>query len=179
MTIIAETDRLILRELMVADSKDFFELNSDPEVLKYTGDQPFSSIEAAAEFLENYSDYEENRFGRWAVISKETNDFLGWCGLKLNEEKLIDLGFRFFRKEWGKGYATESAKASLKYGFNQLHLEEVIGRSSIENQASINVLEKLGMHFWKNDSCEGIENAVYYKINKKQHHKIFDADKNK
>ncbi|MEQ8625521.1 MAG: GNAT family N-acetyltransferase [Vicingaceae bacterium] len=164
-----ETKRLLLRELDISDSEDFYNLNSDPEVLKYTGDKAFLSISEAESFLINYDDYNKNGFGRWAVVSKDSNDFLGWCGLKLNEEKLIDLGFRFFKNQWNKGYATESSLASLKYGFNNLKINEIIGRASADNKASVKVLEKLRMNFWKNDSCNGIENAVYYKINKKQY----------
>lgn len=164
-----ETQRLILRELNISDAEQFFKLNASPEVLKYTGDQPFESLADAKSFLTNYSEYKTNGYGRWAVISKESNAFLGWCGLKLNEESLIDLGFRFFQKEWGKGYATESARASLELGFNHFNADEIIGRAAIDNQASVRVLKKLGMKFWKNDSCKGIENAVYYKMNKTQY----------
>ena len=74
-----------------------------------------------------------------------------------------------FKNQWNKGYATESSLASLKYGFNNLKINEIIGRASADNKASVKVLEKLRMNFWKNDSCNGIENAVYYKINKKQY----------
>ena len=168
---IIESKRLLLRELDISDSEDFYNLNSDPEVLKYTGDRAFLSISEAESFLKNYDDYKKNGFGRWAVISKDSNDFLGWCGLKLNEEKLIDLGFRFFKNQWKKGYATESARASLEYGFNNLKINEIIGRASIDNKASVKVLEKLRMNFWKNDNCKGIENSVYYKINKTQYNK--------
>jgi len=169
MTQIIETNRLLLREFIVSDADCFFKLNSDSEVLKYTGDLPFASLSEAKSFLENYSDYERNGFGRWAVIVKETNALIGWCGLKLNEENLIDIGFRFFQYEWGKGYATESSKATLNYGFNKLNINEIIGRAAKDNIASIRVLEKLNMNFWKNDNCKGIENSVYYKINKIQH----------
>jgi len=166
MKIIAETQRLLLREFERSDSKDLYDLNSDAEVLEYTGDIPFVSIEEAELFLNNYSDYKKNGFGRWAVILKESNDFLGWCGLKLNEENLIDLGFRFFQSEWGKGYATESAVISLDYGFNTLNLDCIIGRSSIKNIASIRVLEKLGMKRIKTGDFEGVKNAAYYAIDK-------------
>ncbi|PWJ44748.1 GNAT family N-acetyltransferase [Sediminitomix flava] len=165
--IIAETERLILRELNVSDAKDFYELNTDPEVLKYTGDSPFSSISEAENFLGNYTDYQKNGFGRWAVVLKESNQFIGWCGLKLNEENLVDIGFRFFQTEWGKGYATESALACIAYGFHQLQLKKIIGRASKDNLASLKVLEKIGMKVWKEDSCEGIENAIYYQIEAK------------
>ena len=163
---IIETNRLILREFNKDDSVHFYNLNSDPEVLKYTGDDPFSNIEDAEKFLVNYKDYQKNGFGRWAVILKETNSFIGWSGLKLNEENLIDIGFRFFKKEWGKGYATESAKAVIKYGFESLNLNEIIGRASKDNIPSIKVLEKINMSFWKQDSFEGVEDSVYYRINK-------------
>lgn len=171
---IVETNRLILRELNRTDAKQFFNLNANPEVLKYTGDVPFSSISNAESFLKNYTEYKKNGFGRWAVLSKTSGEFLGWCGLKRNEEGDIDLGFRFFQENWGKGYATEAAKACLNIGFNTLHIDEIIGRAAIENIASTKVLEKIGMTFWKKDLCEGIENSVYYKINKTQYNKRYN-----
>ena len=164
-----ETPRLILREFTVDDAYKIWELNSDPEVIKYTGDPPFETVENARDFLNNYKDYENNGFGRWAVIKKNSDPFLGWCGLKLNEQNLIDLGFRFFRREWNKGYATEAAKACLEYGFIELNINEIIGRVAKENTGSIKVLEKLSMEYWKNDSCKGIENSLYYKISKEQY----------
>lgn len=169
---IIETKRLLLRELDVSDAVHFFNLNTDPQVLKYTGDKPFLSISESESFLKNYTDYTKNGFGRWAVISKDSNEFLGWCGLKRNEEKLIDLGFRFFHKQWGNGYATESAHASLEYGFNNLKINEIIGRSSVDNIASIHVLKKIKMNFWKHDSCQGIKNSVYYRINKTEYNSV-------
>ncbi|GAB5538441.1 MAG: GNAT family N-acetyltransferase [Salibacteraceae bacterium] len=161
-----ETKRLILRELNASDAKSLFELNADLEVLKYTGDTPFASIEAANSFLKNYSDYQQNGFGRWAVIKKSTDEFLGWSGLKRNEQGLIDLGFRFHQRHWGNGYGTESARACLEYGFNTLELHQIIGRASKDNIASVRILEKIGMSFWKTDVCKGIPNAAYYRINK-------------
>jgi RimJ/RimL family protein N-acetyltransferase len=166
---ITETPRLVLREFTIDDAYKIWELNSDPEVIKYTGDPPFETIEKAREFLLNYKDYEKNGIGRWAVITKASNSFIGWCGLKFNEQNLVDLGFRFFRKEWNKGYATEAAHACLEYGFVQLDLKEIIGRVARQNKASIKVLEKLSMDYWKNDSCKGIENSLYYKLSKEQY----------
>jgi len=165
---ILETERLILRELEVTDAENFWKLNSDIEVIKHTGDSSFKSIEQAKIFLQNYQDYKTNGFGRWVVVIKESLEFIGWCGLKLNEEKDIDIGFRFFRKHWNKGYATESAMAVIDYGFKHLGMEEIIGRSAMENVASVKVLKKLNMKFLKIDNCEGIENSVYYSIHKEQ-----------
>lgn len=166
MKIILETPRLLLREITPLDAQNAYDLNSDWEVIKYTGDEAFESVEEAKEFLENYKDYKKNGFGRWACILKKNYEFLGWCGLKYNEDiKEVDLGYRFSRKNWGKGYATESARACLEYGFNKLGLETIIARANRENTASINVMKKLGMQFEKTGDFCG-ENAVQYRMNK-------------
>lgn len=166
---IAETDRLILRQFSVDDATDFFELNTNPEVVKYTGDVAFESIKQAAEFLDNYTEYEQSGFGRWAVIRKDDNAFLGWCGLKRNEEGYVDIGFRFFQHFWGAGYATEAAQKSIEIGFNDYHLDEIIGRTAKQNSGSIRVLEKIGMEFFKTGDCHGIPDALYFRVRNHGH----------
>lgn len=164
MKIVLQTKRLLLREFVLDDARDMFNLNSDPEVILYTGDQAFKSVDEAHLFLESYKEYKDNGFGRWAVLDKKRNVFIGWCGFKRNEEDLIDLGFRFFKKEWNKGFATEAAKATLSYGFGTLNFDRIIGRAAKDNVASLKVLEKLGMRYWKVDACHGITNALYYSL---------------
>lgn len=166
--ILIETDRLVLREFLPEDAHSMYLLNLDPEVIRYTGDPPFTSEEDAANFLSKYKDYSENGFGRWAVIRSSDDAFIGWCGLKRHADGMVDIGFRFFQTEWGKGYATESAKATLEYGFGELGLQEIIGRAAKANVASIRVLEKLGMEYWKDAPCDGIEEAVYFRIGNEQ-----------
>ena len=165
MNKVLETPRLLLREFELSDAPYLFELNADPEVIQHTGDPPFDSVASARLFLENYSAYEETGFGRWAVIRSSDQVFLGWCGLKQHPD-YVDLGYRFFKKEWGKGYASEAAKACINYGFEVLKLEVIVGRVVPENIASVRVLEKMGMHYWKSDTCKGLDNAAYYKINR-------------
>lgn len=148
MKIILETERLYLREFIDTDGFHFYQLNNDEDVVKYTGNKPFKSLEEATNFIKNYSDYKQNGYGRWAVCLKETNEFLGWCGLKY-ENNEIDLGFRFYKKYWSLGYATESASACVSYGFSKLNLKEIIGRAYIENVASIKVLKKCNFKFKK------------------------------
>lgn len=77
---------------------------------------------------------------------------------------MVDLGFRFFQIYWGNGIATEAAKACLDYGFSELQLETIIGRALIENIASIKVLEKIGMKYWKETICHDNKKCVYYRI---------------
>ena len=167
MNTILETERLILREFDPSDAISQYLLNLDPEVIRYTGDPPFKSVEEAKELLENYDQYEKYGYGRWSVILKETGKFIGWCGLKFNAdgEGDTDLGYRFFKEQWGKGYATEAAQACLDYGFENLELTRIIGRTAKANTASIHVLEKLGMHYWKDQKCHGLD-SVYYVIKK-------------
>ena len=150
---ILETPRLLLREFREADALHFFELNEDPEVIRYTGDLPFASAEEARRFLLDYDRYKKYGYGRWAVLLKETEAgpaWIGWCGLKyIPELNETDIGFRFFRRYWGKGYATEAARACLEYGFRRLGLKRIVGRAMKENGASVRVLEKIGLEFWK------------------------------
>ncbi len=166
MNVILETNRLLLRELTSDDAEDFYRLNLNPNVIRYTGNSAFKSIEEAREFLENYKDYQVNGYGRWAVILKDSNQFLGWCGLKLGEmENETDIGFRFFEEEWNKGYATESANACLHYGFAKLNLKRIIGRAMKENKASLKVLQKIGLKYEKEAELDG-KPAVIYTIEK-------------
>ncbi len=161
---ILQTPRLLLRELNIKDAQNFYELNRNPNVIKFTGDLPFDSVSAAEKFLKNYKDYEKNGFGRWAVIEKESGEFLGWCGLKF-DGKETDIGFRFFEEHWNKGFATESAKACLEYGFEELGLAEIIGRAMKENLGSVKVLEKIGLKFIKEMEFE-LHPGVLYRIQK-------------
>jgi RimJ/RimL family protein N-acetyltransferase len=157
-----ETERTIMRKLKKEDAKDFYALNLDEEVLKYTGDKPFESIQASIDFLTNYDQYEKYGVGRLAVIDKTTSKFLGWCGLKYSQDKNeYDIGFRFHRKYWSKGYATETSKKCLDFGFTELGIEKVVGRAMKENIGSIKVLEKIGMTFKENFDFEGREGVIY------------------
>ncbi len=157
-----ETERLLLREFDISDATNFYNLNLNQNVIRFTGDLPFQSIKQAEEFLHNYSNYKVNGYGRWAVINKSDNEFLGWCGLKYSDKlKETDIGFRFFEKNWNKGFATESAKACLDFGFHQLNIDTIVGRAMKENKYSIKVLEKIGLHYQKDFDFDGNEGALY------------------
>lgn len=155
-----ETPRTFLRKLSANDAADFYALNQDPLVLKYTGDKPFESIESARMFLEDYAETHTNGLGRLAVINKQTGKFIGWCGLKYTPEKdEFDIGFRFFKEYWNKGFATETSLKCLKYGFAELNLNEIVGRAIVQNTASIRVLEKIGMKLkacFESDLYDGV-----------------------
>jgi [ribosomal protein S5]-alanine N-acetyltransferase len=151
-----ETERLYLREFIHEDASDLLALNNDKEVIKYTGDKPFKDLRDAQDFIKDYKytfihSNQQRRIGRWAMIRKADNAFIGWCGLKyLDTLKETDLGFRLDQKFWGQGYATEAAIACINFGFQELKLSEIVGRAMKENLASIRVLEKCGMKY-RND----------------------------
>jgi len=162
MKTIVETDRLLLREFELGDAENFYKLNLNPNVTKYTGNIAFKDINEAKYFLENYSDYQKNGFGRWAVINKSNQEFLGWCGLKYDEDlDETDIGFRFFEHFWDQGFATESARACINYGFKELGLKTIIGRAMKENSASIKVLEKIGLQYIKDFNFDDQEGVIY------------------
>jgi RimJ/RimL family protein N-acetyltransferase len=159
---ILETQRTFLREITVSDAENAYVLNLDPEVIQYTGDDSFESIEQARRFLENYDHYSTYGFGRWAIITKTDNEFIGWCGLKftadLNE---FDIGFRLFKKHWNKGYATETAKACIDLGFEQFGMTTIVGRAMKANIGSIRVLEKIGLTYKSTFDFDGQEGVIY------------------
>ena len=164
--IVLETPRLLLREFLLSDAEDMYALNSNWEVIQYTGDTSFESLEAAREFLRNYDPYSKTGMGRWLVIRKSDKACLGWCGLKWHEGDWIDLGYRFFQEYWNQGYATESSQYCLDYGFNELNLKEIFATVMPENIGSVRVLEKLGFQFIKEIEEELMGSSLYYGLKK-------------
>lgn len=154
MKIFAETSRLILRELLPSDAEGMFELDSDPDVHRYLGNKPITDIEKSREVIAFVrQQYIDNGIGRWAMVEKETDNFIGWAGLKLVKEMTnnhidyYDVGYRLIKKYWGFGFATEAARASLDYGFDVLKLNDLYGVTDANNLASRKVLEKVGLRF--------------------------------
>lgn len=162
-----ETQRLFFRELTDADADGMFELDSDPEVHRYLGNKPVTSMEqihAAIAYINEQ--YKRNGIGRWAVILKETGEFIGWAGLKLHHnvngrDQYYDLGYRFIQKYWGKGYASEAAIAFVDYGFTIMKLEKINAYADARNTASRKVLEKAGLKFIETFEEDGVLQAWY------------------
>lgn len=149
-----ETERLILRDLLPEDDEGMFELDSDPVVHRYLGNKPVTTIAQSRDVIALVRrQYEETGIGRWATIEKKSGQFIGWSGLKFvkitenNHTNFYDVGYRLIPKFWGKGYATEAAKAALKYAFITMGVNEIIGTCHEENKASRSVLEKCGLQF--------------------------------
>jgi RimJ/RimL family protein N-acetyltransferase len=157
-----------MRELNEGDAQANFEMNNDFEVIQYTGDVAFSSFEASKEFWSNYDPYSKYGVGRYAVCDSQTDEFMGWCGIKFHPETgLFDLGYRFKKKYWGRGIATQSSLLSLKYAFEDLGINAVYAQAMKCNPASISVMKKLGMIYTRDEKC-GEQAGVVYEITKEQ-----------
>lgn len=169
MAILIETPRLLLKEMQADDAPDLFDLNNDPEVIRYTGDQSFQNLQEASDFIQNYqSIYQKYGYGRLSLFNKENGQYLGWCGLKYLEQKAeTDLGYRLKKQFWGNGFATEAAFACLNDGFNRLQLDQIFATAMKENLPSINIFKKLGLHYLKDQDC-GCQPGVVYAITKQE-----------
>lgn len=172
MQVHIETERLILRDLYNEDAQGIYDLDSDPEVHNFLGKKPIKSLDEAVEIIEFINlQYQENGIGRWAVIDKESKNFIGWSGFKFittpinGRKNYYDLGYRFIRKFWGKGFASESAKACLNYGFNKMNQKEFFAMADKKNLASNKILEKIGMIKIDEFDYEAVPHN-FYKISK-------------
>ena len=169
MKIFVETERLIMREIGGEDVQGIFELDSDPEVHRYLGNKPIKSMDEAKSIIRYIrKQYKENGIGRWAVINKATNEFMGWSGLKhetmvRKDMPYYDLGYRLKKKFWGRGIATETSVESLKYGFQTMKLTEIFAGAHVDNIGSNKVLQKVGLQFVEIFEYDGAPHN-WYKI---------------
>ncbi len=174
MNIKIETERLILRELIQSDENGIFELDSNPAVHTYLGNKPITEIEEARKYIEILNQqYLENGIGRWAVIDKFTEEFIGWSGIKLikepmnNHNNFYEIGYRLIEKHWGKGIATETTFALLEYAFENLKTEKIYAICEIENLGSKNVLLKTGLKLIETFDYNGTE-CNWFEISKNE-----------
>lgn len=157
-----QTKRTYMQPLCTEDAAFLYELNSDEKVTQFTGDTAFSSIKEAEMFLQKYTQFQEFGLGRMVIIHKETNEKLGWCGIKFCQEiGEYDIGFRLLQKYWNQGFATETALEQLRYGFQDKNTPKIVGRAMLLNVASLTVLQKIGMTKIREQEFALHEGALY------------------
>jgi RimJ/RimL family protein N-acetyltransferase len=147
--VILQTPRLILRQFTEDDSDNLFELNSDPEVMRYLG-RPVSREVLRDEVIPfHLAVYERlDRLGTWAAESADGGEFFGWFHFRPGSDgdiTNIDLGYRLRRSTWNKGYATEGSRALINMGFTDLGVQRVFAHTMTVNTVSRRVLEKCGL----------------------------------
>jgi RimJ/RimL family protein N-acetyltransferase len=159
MQVFLETDRLALRRFTEADEDNLFELNSDPEVMRFlNGGRPTTRDEVRTRIIPVFLGYYERfeGFGFWAAVEIAAGRFLGWFHFRpplrdadtpagWDEDGVIELGYRLRRSAWGKGYATEGSRALIRKGFTEFGVRRVVAETLAGNGASRRVLEKSGL----------------------------------
>jgi RimJ/RimL family protein N-acetyltransferase len=179
MRVFLETERLVLRRFTQADVDNLFELDSDPDVMRFiTGGKPTRRDvirdQTLPRFLRYYDRFEG--FGFWVAIEKSTGEFLGWFEFRPPEgsgTEEVELGYRLKRSAWGKGYATEGSRALVRKGFTDLGVRRVVAQTMAVNTASRRVMEKAGLTLARTfhqdwpDPIEGAEHGeVEYALTK-------------
>ncbi len=151
MRTITRTPRLLLRELIPTDYEDLAEILQDAATM-YAYEHAFSHGETRAWLERQFERYRDNGFGLWAVIDRTTGNFLGQCGLTMQQVDDVDeleIGYLFKRRFWHNGYATEAARGCLQYAFETLDRNRVVCTVRPNNTASRRVAERLGMQVEK------------------------------
>ena len=144
-----ETPRLLLRPWRDDDLPAFAAMNADPRVMEFLG--PLKTREESDASVARFSAHlARHGFGFWAVEVTGVADFIGFVGLKVLDFEAhfapcVEVGWRLAYDHWGKGYATEAARASLDFGFRRLGLEEIVAFTVPANRRSWRVMERLGM----------------------------------
>jgi ribosomal-protein-alanine N-acetyltransferase len=155
------TDRLVLRRWLERDLAPFAAMNADPEVMRYFT-RPLGADESDAMVGRIESRFDEHGYGLWAVERRADRAFLGFTGLATTESlgfvgpaaallgpppiPEAEIGWRFARFAWGQGYATEAARAALRFGFDSAGMHEIVSLTSTLNLRSMRVMERIGLH---------------------------------
>ena len=162
---IVETERLELRPLTMDDLDALALIYRDSEVRKYFPEGTLT-YEQTREELEWIIDvyYAQHGFGLWATTHKQTNEFIGRCGLlpwTIDGRSEVEVAYLLARAYWGRGLGTEAARAILAYGFEDLHLSRLICLIDPGNEASINVALKIGMRLEREAEIDGEPTLIY------------------
>ena len=151
MHVLVETERLTLRRFTADDAGHLFELDGDPEVMRFlSGGAPTPREVIETEILPRFLLYDEclPGLGFWAAEDQASGSFVGWFSLRPLQEgdpREVHLGFRLRRAAWGKGYATEAVRALIRLGFTEWGVQRVVATTYQDNVASRRVMEKAGM----------------------------------
>jgi len=158
-----ETERLLMRELTLDDADDLFVILGDEETMRFypapkTREQTIGWIEW------NVRSYQQHGFGLWALVLKETGEFVGDCGLTIQEvdgESFVEVGYHVKKAHWRRGLATEAAMACRDHAFDSLAVDRLIALVNVENLPSAGVARKLGMMVWRETMRSGLTHLVY------------------
>ena len=155
-----QTDRLIFRSFTLADLPRFAAIQADPEVMKYVGGiQP---LEVSRQQLEETIGHDRRSgLARFAVEKKGESEVIGYCGFK-PAGKFVDLGYQYDRTTWGQGIGLEAAKAVREYGLTELGITNMEAGGSIQNIASVKIMEQLDFSHREEIIFDGVQAVRFY-----------------
>jgi [ribosomal protein S5]-alanine N-acetyltransferase len=159
-----ETQRLVLREFQREDFRELAPILADPQVMKFSPTGVLAIAQTQEKIESFITSYQKFGFGKWAVICKERDRLIGYCGIaveQIDNQDEKEIGYRLDSRLWGKGLATEAAAAAIQYGFEQFKFAYFLGIVERANTASVRVLEKLGMQYERETVFHGANMDVY------------------
>lgn len=155
--------RLLFRRMQLEDTTALFRTVGDPEVMRYYASGPDLSLSIAQKRVaEVVSHWEQHGYGDWALIAKDDDQMIGYCGFQYCPEfQSVNLGYALQKSHWGQGLATEAVKAVLEFGQTELHLQDIFALVDPQNEASIRVLEKCGFVHLQDTVHSGKKRLMY------------------
>jgi RimJ/RimL family protein N-acetyltransferase len=167
-----ETDQLALRELTRNDFQAWYQILSDQETMQYYP-KAFDKEKTRSWIEWNLDNYSKYGFGLWAVILKETNQFIGDCGITMQNihgdgNLFPEIGYHIDKRFWSRGYATQAAIACLMYAFENTDFDEIFCYQKWTNIPSRKVAEKIGMSFLEEYTDDKNEKTSVYSITRTQ-----------
>jgi ribosomal-protein-alanine N-acetyltransferase len=158
-----QTARLLLRPLLPVDAETLFQIYQTQGVLRYFPDPNPPQLDRVQRFIAGQQGHwEKHGYGNWGILLEGWSEIIGWVGLQyLPELDETEVGFLLDRPFWGKGYATEAARASLQFGFERFNLDKIIALVHPDNLASQHVIEKCGMLYQEMISLWGLDLKRY------------------
>lgn len=164
-----ETARLRLRMFAPEDAAELSLITSDPDVMEYIGEGvPLSEDTTTTNLASIIETFNRRGFGRWALVHKELNKLIGYCGLSYNNPQVgVEVAYLLAKPYWGQGLATEAARACLRYGFEALRFDTIGGVTRPGNDKSRRVLERLGMKYVCHAVYHGYD-CVHYSISRNE-----------
>ena len=157
------TSRLLLRPWTPDDAEAWFEILQEDGILRYFPNPAPPPRKKADSYIAHHLEHwEKHGYGHWAVVTQDDKRVVGWSGLEyLPELGETEVAYLLSKSVWGRGYASEAARAALGFGFESAGLASIIGLVHQDNVASISVLEKCGLHFADRIRLWGIEMCRY------------------
>lgn len=157
------TERLLFAPWTESDWLMLKPLATDPDVMRYISAGQIWPDDRIQEFVQRQINcVRDHGFCMWRLLEPDTRQMIGFCGLQpLANTPDIEIGWWLARSHWGRGLATEAARAALHDGFERAALKRIVAIAHPDNRASRHVMEKLGMHFERNTQHKGIDVVLY------------------